>query len=774
MTREDPAINVFFSYSHKDEVLRDALEEHLALLKRKGLLKTWHDREIGAGDEWADQIDEQLETADLVLLLISPSFIASDYCYDREMGRALERHDAGEAKVVPVILRPCDWHGAPFGKLQALPKDGEPITRWANRDDAFLDVARGLRRLIKSLDPSQSPRPAPPAPTSPPPEPTFANDETRELSKALKATYRQRAETLAGGGDITELNETIVGIKRQLRAGPQLQAGDHLLDDRFELLELIGQGGFATVWRAYDHKQESLVAVKVLHSQYSHDKGRRDRFFRGARHMAKLRHAGIAAVIEPECEDGGYYFFAMEYVAGGDFRDAVLGGKQSTAERLDVVLRVGEALGHAHAQGVVHRDVKPANILLDLDGRPKLTDFDLVRAADSTGGTRTAMLGTFLYAAPEAMIDGKQASKPADVYGLGMTAVFALHGAKLPGDALWELPELVGGLDASEACRSTLARAVARKVEQRWDSVESFCAALRAALTPPESQRPASRKRPPSSTTLATPDGETGKAKPALPSLDSRLTIFTVEGSKGVPIQARIARAEALGREGDPRFGPERFEENLLAVPGQHWSLGKYQVTVVEYERFVAAQGYEDPQWWSEGGWAQKGKSGWSEPGSWKQQLKTPNRPVVTVSWWEAEAYCRWRSGQLDRDIRLPKEAEWKLAATHPEVKYPWGAEKPNEELANFGKNVGRPTPVGLYPRGNGLYGHCDLAGNVWEWCLDELEGGKWRPLRGGSWWLGSDDLRSALRLRDWPGHRRDDFGFRLLWCPPSSGSASD
>ncbi len=105
----DSALDVFLSYSHRDESLRDALSTHLALLEREGTIRTWHDRRIGAGEDRKGEIDGYLESADLILLLISPDFIASDYCFDVEMTRALERHEAGEARVIPVILRPTDW-----------------------------------------------------------------------------------------------------------------------------------------------------------------------------------------------------------------------------------------------------------------------------------------------------------------------------------------------------------------------------------------------------------------------------------------------------------------------------------------------------------------------------------------------------------------------------------------------------------------------------------------------------------------------------------------
>jgi hypothetical protein len=127
------------------------LEANLALLRRQGHIAGWHDRTIDAGTEWAGAIDDNLAHADVVLLLVSADFLASDYGYDKEVALAIARHDAGEALVIPVVLRPCDWSGAPFARLQALPKDAKPVTRWENRDDAWADVARGIRRATEAL-----------------------------------------------------------------------------------------------------------------------------------------------------------------------------------------------------------------------------------------------------------------------------------------------------------------------------------------------------------------------------------------------------------------------------------------------------------------------------------------------------------------------------------------------------------------------------------------------------------------------------------------------
>ena len=149
--------SVFFSYSHKDEALRDQLETHLALLKNQGLIDAWYDRRIIAGDEVDNAIFSKLETAEIILLLVSADFLSSAYCYSREMARAMERHQAGDARVIPVILRHCVWHGAPFGKLMAAPKDGKPITSWPDRDEALADVAKQVTNAVEAK--SRSVRP---------------------------------------------------------------------------------------------------------------------------------------------------------------------------------------------------------------------------------------------------------------------------------------------------------------------------------------------------------------------------------------------------------------------------------------------------------------------------------------------------------------------------------------------------------------------------------------------------------------------------------------
>lgn len=147
---------LFFFYSHKDEELRNELETHLASLKRQGVISSWYDRRITAGSDFGQVINSELESSQIILLLVSAHFLASDYCYEKEMTLAIEKHEDGSAIVIPVILHPCDWHSAPFGHLKATPTDGKPVSMYANQQEAFAIIAKDLREAIKSVPMSES------------------------------------------------------------------------------------------------------------------------------------------------------------------------------------------------------------------------------------------------------------------------------------------------------------------------------------------------------------------------------------------------------------------------------------------------------------------------------------------------------------------------------------------------------------------------------------------------------------------------------------------
>lgn len=718
-----PSFDVFFCHDSRDKAAVERIERRL---RRRGL-QPWLDaRQLRPGLPWQRELEAQLKTVGAAAVFVGTE--GGGPWQELEIEALLRQFVERGCPVIPVILPECE-------DVPDLPVFLAGMT-WV---DFRLELPDPLEQLIWGI-------------TGDSPEPSYLNDETRELSESLDKAYRRKAEIEAEGGDAMTVVQEILGLRRRLRQGAQLKAGDYL-DDRFQLLQAIGYGGFAHVWKAWDRRRRQLVAVKVLHGQHTGDASRRERFFRGARQMARLRHPNVVQVIEEACEDGEYRFFVMEYLGGGDFRQAVRDGRLSQDQRLEVILEIGDALAFAHGRGVVHRDVKPHNILLAPDITPKLTDFDLVRAADTTGGTRTTMLGTFLYAAPEAMVNAKQAGAPADIYALGMTAVFALHGADLPSDVLWELPEIVDGLGVSEASRRVLLRALARKVDERWETVEAFCDAFQQALAMPTTPEPQAAQEPRPAPGAA-PAPSPGVVRERVHEKDGSVLVYVPEGA------FTLGTNEDLGAYSGQYLHLPKPEHRVEL--SEYW-IGKYPVTNAQYRHFVEATGHREARYWDD------------------KELNQPTQPVVGVSWAAARAYCAWAG------LELPSEAEWEAAARGTDGKpYPWGKKAPSDSLANYDGRKTGTTPVGAFPDGAGPYGTLDQAGNVWEWCVDawdeqayrdrdgerdpvvtpEDEGGEaaGRVARGGSWQVPSRYLLAAVRSWYPAGVRVKRVGFRVSW----------
>ncbi|WP_437509278.1 SUMF1/EgtB/PvdO family nonheme iron enzyme [Sorangium sp. So ce1099] len=772
-------IDVFISYVRRDEPALRELVAHLAVLQHQGVLRAWHDREIEAGAHWEAEVREHLEAAQLILLLVSADFIASPSCWDAEMDRAMARHAAGSTRVIPILIRACDWKGAPFGHLSALPGSDRPIQGRPDRDEAWTDVVLGIRAAVDR----KTPRPHSY-------RPSYPDMETRRLAQELeRARGRLRALQLADA-DTAEAQRDVLDLRRQLREGGQLRAGDRLgPGGRYLLLDRIGRGGFANVWRARDDEQGQVVAIKVLHSSLAEDPTRRERFFRGAQRMAGLEHPGVVRVVEPHGEDGGFHFFVMEFVGGGDLHQAILQQRLPAAQVIPLVLRVGDALRAAHAKGLVHRDVKPANILLEPSGEPRLTDFDLVAAADTTGGTRTGALGTYVYSAPEAMDRPQDADARADVYGLGMTALFCLHRAQLPAEAVHDRPAFLRELSCDSTVKAVLEQAITWKREKRYSSVEDFCAALRIAIRPRGAawaQRGGS-EFPPASAGAATATPATG-----IPALGA--------AALGAPAGSLAQAVDAAQLE---RSAPK--VEMAVIVSGRFWMGSPNEDTSAKADErprrqvMVAAFRMGIHPVTQRLYRAVMGASRASPLGD--------ELPVNNVSWWDAIEFCNRLSAlrgfepayQLDgKDVtwnreasgyRLPTEAEWEYAARGTDGRmYPWGDEPPSDQLAwsdtrikspVLAKRAG-PSPVGYYPRGVSPFGILDMAGNVWEWCWDWYgdypatdgpvsnpigpSSGSGRVLRGGSWRvIAKHRLRATSRHFLFAGTRDVDVGFRCV-----------
>jgi CheY-like chemotaxis protein len=257
-TESAPPVSLFYSYAHEDEPLREELCGHLKILERRGLVSSWHDRQIRPGEDWHGAIDQELQSADMVLLLVSTDFVNSDYIFGNELTVAMQRHAAGFTTVVPIIVRavniePEDADAFPFMKLQGLPTDLRPVTSWPNRDEAWTNVAKGLRATVKAIherkaaSASRSPMrgggvrglaPAPPKPraaAAPDPNDTLLTQVLDGFTSQVREANAQR-----GGGAIDEaaLRTQAVGLIDEPDQKRVLWVDDHPENNRYEAAAL--------------------------------------------------------------------------------------------------------------------------------------------------------------------------------------------------------------------------------------------------------------------------------------------------------------------------------------------------------------------------------------------------------------------------------------------------------------------------------------------------------------------------------------------------------
>ncbi len=257
-------------------------------------------------------------------------------------------------------------------------------------------------------------------------------------------------------------------------------AGDHVgAEQRYKLLREIGHGGFATVWEAHDLKLKLSVAIKVLHMHLNTDQSVIERFESGVRKMQRLEHPGVVQVLAESQHWDGCHYFVMRLVEGGDLRQAVSFNPLGAATAVKLIAAIGEVLAYSHQRGVVHGDVKPANILLTSAFEPKLTDFDLARGGDSTEfAARGTVMGSALYTAPEVLHEAAAADERADVFSLGCTALYVLLGREFKVSE-WMRP---ASALADVACPARVKAAVVRAMDPdpaaRFATMREFIDAL--------------------------------------------------------------------------------------------------------------------------------------------------------------------------------------------------------------------------------------------------------------------------------------------------------
>jgi serine/threonine-protein kinase len=514
---------------------------------------------------------------------------------------------------------------------------------------------------------------------------------------------------------------------------------------------VIGEGGMGVVYRADDTAGHRQVAVKCLHTNLAGDPEIRRRFAREARVLRVWSHPGAVAVFD-FVEHQHLLAIVMELVGGQSLAQhlATWQGRMPYAEIRQIMGDVLDAMNDAHEHGVVHRDLKPDNILVRDDGtgrlRPKIVDFGIAKILEGTTFTVSgALLGTCRYMAPEQVKSPGGTDHRADIYSLGITLYELITGQ----------PPFDGAGNHFAAMMAHVSQRPRPPSKLRKDVPAELEKLVLDALAKDPAARPQTcaelRDRLFASLSASAP----GVASVSVPSEQFPESIRDTNQHEMILVPA-----------GPFAMGPGRRDVHLDA-----FYLDRTPVTNEQFKVFLEVTGYE-PKDAAAGRFLAHWRSG-------KPPRGEEKHPVTYVSWMDARAYAAW-AGK-----RLPTEAEWEKAARGTDGrKYPWGRAEPSASHANFGRRDGSTTAVGSFPEGASPYKILDLAGNVWEWCEDVHDeafyesGPSHNPrhtratkqsqyvMRGGSWMYDASSLRTFARIGFEAHYRFAGGGFRCARTP--------
>ncbi len=581
---------------------------------------------------------------------------------------------------------------------------------------------------------------------------------------------------------------------------------------------LLGHGGMGAVYKGRQPDLDRPVAIKLLPAEIAADEQFIARFRREARTLAKLQHSGIVSVYDFGQTSEGHLYFVMEFVEGTDLHKILQGPGLNPAQSLELISQVCDALHYAHSKGVIHRDIKPGNILVTSDGRVKLADFGLARPIKGESSVltgRNVMMGTADYMAPEQR-DG-HADQRADIYALGVMLYEMLTGKRPHG--VFNPPSHRVQLDIR--LDQVVLKALQQAPERRYQQVSEMKTDVdRIRTTPPPAlgaDLPATKidTAPPTprqkrfalvAAAILACAGAAGlfiwermrnpSHTPSADGIDSRQKMPSPAPQKTLtPAEAEVLTAKVRNATKEQPF-VNTLGQEFVPVPGTQVLFCRWETRVKDYAEF-ARKHYVDDSWT-------------------RQELdgvpvsRAPEYPVCALGWIDAKAFCQWLTekeiseGKLLQGMsyRLPTDEEWSRAvglakeegetprerSGQNRVDYPWGLGFPPPKaktgnytdaayherfpkyswMEGYADGHAMTSPVGSFAAN--AFGLYDLGGNVWEWCEDPFERESTnRVLRGASWdHFEPDLLRSSTRLHLAPAYRSRNNGFRCVLGPAS------